>query len=860
METVLIVVDDIAKREYLKKILKNAYVLIEPSVIENAVDFLKQKIADVSIVILGLENVEKEFDFLNKKNKEKNLKTIPVLMISTNISSEYEIKFLKTGILDFANYSTTPEIIIHRIGTLIKLKNSNNLISKIKKDFSSSLYTREYFFTQAKKFQNTYKNDQLDILSIEIENFKLMATKFSGTFENKLLEAVGKEIKNKFENTNFGIAGYFSEGNFGILTKKLNNYREIFDSITKNLAKSLETISVIFKIGIYTLQFEETDIQNAYHKANVAKDRIKDNFNQNFCIFDEIILKEMTKEQQIVGLMESAIEEKQFKVYLQPKFDSRTNTIMGAEALARWIHPEMGFISPSDFIPIFEKKGFIPKLDYYILEEVCHFIKKIITKKITPVPISVNFSRIDINQEGLTDKIVSIADKYGIPHTLIHIEITESAYIDNTKKLVEIITSIKEQRFEIELDDFGTGFSSLNMINELPIKYLKLDMSFVQKELSDTNNRKIISFIISLAKWLNLHVIAEGVETKEQVDKLKEMDAYYIQGYFYSKPLPENEFLNLLEEKGSSIPLPIRNSKKNLNFQVKKEGMPYLLLVDDVEMNRAILKNIFEKEFNIVEASNGKIALEYLKDTKDKIELILLDLVMPIMDGFKFMEIIKKDEKLKEIPVIITSQNTEHSENRAIKLGAEAFLAKPYNPNIIMHNVKSIIEAVKLRKEKFQIQENQKLLKEAFEDYLTGTLNSRGMEKAWKEMPYTCNGFFALYLLDIDDFKKYNDMKGHKQGDEILVEFINELIKITRNKCLISRRGGDEFLILAKDLNSPEEAWEMGNHFCQNTLIDCSIGVTVFKIKPSNMEEVERIADKAMYKAKENGKKQCALL
>ncbi|WP_455717695.1 EAL domain-containing protein, partial [Anaerosporobacter sp.] len=235
-------------------------------------------------------------------------------------------------------------------------------------------------------------------------------------------------------------------------------------------------------------------------------------------------------------------------VYYQPKFDLSTECVIGAEALVRWKHPQYGFLSPAEFIPIFEKNGFISELDYYVWDCVCQKLDSWIETGHQLMPISVNVSRVDLYNPKLPELLFGLIMKYNIPIQYLHLEITESAYTDNAKRMIDIVNQIRQIGFVIEMDDFGTGYSSLNMLSDLPIEILKLDMSFLKNNVGRSSGRSVIQFVINLAKWLGLFVVAEGVETQEQAIFLKNMGCDYAQGYYYSKPIEDADFEKLLLE------------------------------------------------------------------------------------------------------------------------------------------------------------------------------------------------------------------------------------------------------------------------------------------------------------------------
>ena len=238
-------------------------------------------------------------------------------------------------------------------------------------------------------------------------------------------------------------------------------------------------------------------------------------------------------------------------VYYQPKYDIRSDrpVLRSAEALIRWQHPEFGMISPGDFIPLFESNGLIQKLDRFIWEEAA---AQIVGWKKTfgwAIPVSVNVSRIDIFDPDLERRLLGILEKYGLSTSDLLLEITESAYSDSAERLIEVVNSLRDQGFRIEMDDFGSGYSSLNMLTTIPIDVLKMDMKFVRNMLKDEKSLKLCKLVMDISRFLDVPVVAEGVEEKAQLDRLKELGCQIIQGFYFSKPLPADQFEGLIEKE-----------------------------------------------------------------------------------------------------------------------------------------------------------------------------------------------------------------------------------------------------------------------------------------------------------------------
>ncbi len=321
----------------------------------------------------------------------------------------------------------------------------------------------------------------------------------------------------------------------------------------------------------------------------LAARSIKGQYGKYFAIYDDTLRNQLLREQAITDSMESALSQNQFLVYLQPKYRIKDEVLVGAEALVRWNHPVWGFLSPAEFIPLFEKNGFITRLDRFVWEKACAVLHDWDERGY--YPMSVNVSRADIYNEDLADTLVKIIEKYDLDPSRLHLEITESAYTENPKQIIDTVTTLRELGFVIEMDDFGSGYSSLNMLNDMPIDILKLDMKFIRSEMAKPKSQGILQFIINLASWMNLSVVAEGVETKAQLLRLTEIGCDYVQGYYFAKPMPCQEFEGLLDEyRGAGIEEP------STDTEIRNE-LPVLLVADGDEDYRNMVHQAFEGRY-----------------------------------------------------------------------------------------------------------------------------------------------------------------------------------------------------------------------------------------------------------------------
>ena len=261
--------------------------------------------------------------------------------------------------------------------------------------------------------------------------------------------------------------------------------------------------------------------------------------------YTEQMGKEMQREQQIINEMDTALEEKQFVVYFQPKYELDGYTPRGAEALVRWKKPDGTMVSPGEFIPVFEKNGFIIKLDYYVWDQVCQLIATALRAGRKPDPISVNVSRVNLYNPNFLESLVNLVEKYRIPPEYLHLELTESVFSDTENVILNAVNYLHKAGFTILMDDFGSGYSSLNVLKDIDLDVLKIDMKFLSKGKDDGRGEKILAAVIQMAKALDMPVIAEGVEEKKQVQMLKRLGCNYIQGYYFAKPMPQEDYERL---------------------------------------------------------------------------------------------------------------------------------------------------------------------------------------------------------------------------------------------------------------------------------------------------------------------------
>lgn len=412
-------------------------------------------------------------------------------------------------------------------------------------DELTGIYNKQAFYAKTKEMLLDNPDKNFDLLRINIERFKVLNDLFGESTGDKLLRYIGKFLKEI--NLPLCVSGRLYADNFvvcyeagkGDSLRMINTLQMVADSFAINNR-------TILSFGLYRIDDKTLPVSVMCDRANMALWKAKGNFKNPYCEYDEKMRQQVLKEQKIINAMEMAIQNKEFTLYLQPKYDIEKGTIIGAEALVRWISLENGFISPGDFIPVFENNGFVYEVDKFIWEESCSYLRKWLDEGREVHPISVNVSRIDLYDPKLVQHLVDLREKYQLPSQYLELEITESAYTEDPEQIITITRQLREAGFVILMDDFGTGYSSLNMLKDIQIDVLKLDMGFLKSSDYSAKGGNILTAILKMAESLKMQTIAEGVETKEQVEFLKSIGCKYVQGFYYSKPLPVGEFEKLI--------------------------------------------------------------------------------------------------------------------------------------------------------------------------------------------------------------------------------------------------------------------------------------------------------------------------
>ncbi len=383
------------------------------------------------------------------------------------------------------------------------------------------------------------------ILKTDIENFRVINDLFGLEVGNRILQAV-KTYGDELDDTSLIMARIGTDEFMMFAQSDLLQDIDYLDAVAvQHFSTKIPEVNnhhISFKSGRYEIEQGETDIDSIINKASLAHKIAKATKGMSFCDYDDAFKKQALKDAEITNKMQAALENEEFKIYLQPKVSANEEQLVGAEALVRWIEADGGFIFPNEFIPLFERNGFIVALDQYILSHVCMTIKRWMEEGLGSLTVSVNCSRLNLENPQFVEEVVRIVDTYQIPHDCIEIELTESTTIERGTTIEEVFADLHQNGFKISIDDFGAGYSSLGMLRNLHVDTLKMDRSFFVQGKNVRRDDMLIDSIVKLSHNLGMYVVAEGIETAEQVATLRSMNCDAIQGFYYSKPLSVSDF------------------------------------------------------------------------------------------------------------------------------------------------------------------------------------------------------------------------------------------------------------------------------------------------------------------------------
>ena len=847
--TILIVDDARHNRTALREILNDNYIVLEAENGQNALAVLEEKYQAVTVIILDLIMPDMSgLELLEIFHKDVRYQNIPVIAMLRGINDEIECKCLEYGAWDFMRKPYDPMIVRFRVKNVIErsqMRVDDELKYRAEYDVLTGILNKSKFFYNTRNMLNIFGTEDFVFIRIDIEKFQLINSFFGMDEGDNLLKYMADYLQNVEKEYRYITYGRIEADIFAVCFS-YENEKEITDFV-KKFTNQMEKYPLDFYItpffGIYLVKNRDLSINEMYDKANLASKNCKGNYIQNYFFYTKEMSEEIIKEQRIINNMKNALKNEEFVLYLQPKYELQRNSIAGAEVLVRWITADGRMISPGEFIPVFERNGFILKLDQYVWEKTCQLLAGWRDEGRKIFPVSVNISRVSLYNPKIVDVICGLTEKYNIPPEWLQLELTESAYTGNPKAIKEMMEQLQKKGFSILMDDFGSGYSSLNVLKDIAVDVLKIDMKFLDGSGDDGRSENILASVVRMAKWLNMPVVAEGAERKEQVSFLHSIGCEYVQGFYFARPMPVKEYEKLLYEQpyfeddetrgtsndtnaiwtanmqmemifsnmmqaaaiyeysdgnievvrvndayfdmfgyhdtdrvhkeiegsidhvdrerfmdtfaqvvenqstaecevkrflesGREIWIKLRLkyinrvgerhiifgcidditvqremdnelAKYRLALMEEEVNEKTMLVVDDMEINRASLESIFETDYRILQAGDGEEALRILEEQNYKVDMILLDLMMPGMNGQTFMQERKNDPRILNIPVvIITADDTTEQQVLTMELGASDYIVKPFIPEIVTRRVQNVWDSTRRKKE--VLQEHQK--------------------------------------------------------------------------------------------------------------------------------------------------------
>lgn len=553
---ILIIDDGFVNRTVLRRIFSDRYEITEAENGEKGLEALRAD-PGYSAVILDLKMpVLDGYGVLAAMRSDIALSDIPVVVVTADTENKSQLLALDGGAQDVLTKPFNSEIVRRRVTNIIERREAMIASERLKlqreqlyltsHDRLTGLLNRAAFNEKAAEIISRRPADSYVISCLDLDGFKVLNDRFGHTEGDRLLRFVADTCKKGADEAGGIICRDMADVFLTLLPNDPEKLRHVTDGILNGVRNYDLPASVSIHIGRYVIDEPQLDVNLMIDRAHMAMRSVKKSADACVAFFDGDMRREMLHRQELVDEMRPALADGQFILYFQPQYNYPSGRISGTEALVRWNHPKKGIISPADFVPLFEENGFISTLDRYVWEQACAYMRKWKDAGIPAVPVSVNISRRDISMLDLPGVLSEIVSKYGLRPGDMCLEITESAYVDHPQQLIDTVKALQKLGFIIEMDDFGSGFSSLNMLKDVPVDVLKLDMRFNSGSDGGARGGSILSSVVRMARWLKLPVIAEGVEEVRQAEYLKSIGCLFMQGFYFAMPMPAEEYEKLL--------------------------------------------------------------------------------------------------------------------------------------------------------------------------------------------------------------------------------------------------------------------------------------------------------------------------
>lgn len=536
---ILIVEDNEMNLKMLDALLADKYEVLTAKNGRIGLNILEEKYKELSLVLLDVHMpVLNGFEFLKRMREDALLSSVPIMVITANGGIDVELNCLDLGAADFITKPYHSDIIIRRIRNVIRLKESSLTLEAVERDELTGLYTEQAFSHYVKQIMSFKPNKKMQLIVAKVKDFKLVNSIYGAEKADEFLRYLASAYSKRLKD---GLIARKANTSFVCLLygDKELDHQKMADTINE-ISENAPIKGVKVKYGIYEDIDKNLPISTCYDYVSLAIETIMESYDNNIAFYTEEIAKKRIHEQMIENCFEEALNDEEFLVYYQPKIDLSTEKVIGAEALVRWKKSDGTMVPPGEFIPVYEKNGQIEKLDEYVFRKVCQLQRREMDEWKKIIDISVNLSRSSILHDGIAECYIKIAKENKIPFSCVPLEITESAAIYG-KRIHSMTEQLVNAGFKLHMDDFGSGYSSMLCLNQSPFSALKIDKSLID-HVCEEKGKTLVEQVIMLSKLLNMKVVAEGVETEEQIIELRKMNCDEIQGFYYAKPMSEKEF------------------------------------------------------------------------------------------------------------------------------------------------------------------------------------------------------------------------------------------------------------------------------------------------------------------------------
>ena len=555
---VMLIVDDVnINRTVLAQFFHDDYRIVEAENGQEALSMLEQEAAHIVLVDIMMPVMD-GLEFMSVLKSNDQYKGLPVVAMTTHGDLDGQTWAVELGAADFITKPFNPTIVHQRVKNVMAASENEwrrvaqlaadkqlaEVASYVDNDGLTGLYNREAFYRKASRLLKDNQDVEYEIIYLDVYSFKVINDLFTMETGNLVLKTAAYYFD--VLTSNGGVCGRVESDHFVLCVPRGQvRIEQLLEGIDSTVVSLGISHNIVFYAGIYEVENTYMPVDQMCDRARMAMNKVKGSYLHRYAYYDDKLKQIMQEEQMIVRDMEFALQERQFDIYLQPVYDAETGKIVSAEALVRWQHPFQGVVSPGKFISVFERNGFIVRLDRYVWEMVCDFMASLRETTGKLLPVSVNVSRLNLYNLDLLDFLLGLIKEHDLSPEFLHLEITEEAYTQDSNQLIEAVGLFRQSGFQVSLDDFGKGNSPISMLKELPVDTLKVDLGFMRKGERADRGARIMGGVVEMAVDLDMDIIVEGVENQDDFDFAVQKGARLIQGYYYAKPMPREVFAAL---------------------------------------------------------------------------------------------------------------------------------------------------------------------------------------------------------------------------------------------------------------------------------------------------------------------------